>query len=101
MSYYGLPAEPDMRPTIRVRMVADAWGCPDPRTRVQYLAGQEYDLPEDLAECFFSTHSADPAEAHEQPSSDPESQEAAPEVAEGTPRIEIPAQEPKRRRSAR
>lgn len=52
--------------TVRVVMLRDAWGAPDGITRTLYEGGREYDLPADLAECFFSTGEADPAEAHMQ-----------------------------------
>lgn len=63
---YGLIQMPDAVATIQVRMIAGTWGCPTPTARVFYEAGQIYDVPEDLAQCFFSTHAADPAEAHMQ-----------------------------------
>jgi hypothetical protein len=59
---------PEPEPTIRVVMLRTDVGYPQPGSRVTYEAGQEYDLPESLAACFFSTASADPAEAHQQPS---------------------------------
>lgn len=52
------------RPTVKVRMNATAQGAPDSTTVRTYEAGREYEVPEDLAECFFSTGAADPAEAH-------------------------------------
>lgn len=54
-----------MKATIKVRMNRTAMGAPDSVTVKEYKAGQEYDVPEDLAECFFSDGAADPAEAHE------------------------------------
>jgi hypothetical protein len=53
------------KPTIRILMLETKKGAPDGITTVDYEAGKIYDVPEDLAACFFSTHSADPAEAHE------------------------------------
>jgi hypothetical protein len=66
MHHYGYPKR-EVKPTIKVLMLRDAVGAPDGITRTEYSAGQEYDLPEDLAGCFFSTGHADPAEAHTQP----------------------------------
>jgi hypothetical protein len=63
---YGLPEEQQQMPTMRVIMLADAVGYPDGFTKHSYAKGKEYDLPEDLAKCFFSAGQADPAEAHEQ-----------------------------------
>lgn len=65
---YGLPEAKPQRPTIRVLMLRDERGCPDGFTPTTYKAGQIYELPEDLAGCFFSCGAADPAEAHGQPS---------------------------------
>lgn len=56
-----------MEPTIRVIMLRTAMGAPDSTTVVEYQAGRQYDLPQSLADCFFSTGDADPAEAHEAP----------------------------------
>lgn len=53
-----------MKAKIKVRMNRTAKGAPDSITVKEYLEGEEYDVPEDLAECFFSDGSADPAEAH-------------------------------------
>ena len=84
----GAPAKPG-KPTIRVLMLADAVGAPDGVTRTEYQAGQCYDLPEDLAGCFFASGQADPAEAHEQHEERAEAAQeraaapvATPEVAE-------------------
>jgi hypothetical protein len=52
------------KPTIRVIMLKTTLGAPDSISTVEYEAGKQYDVPEDLAECFFSTGAADPAEAH-------------------------------------
>lgn len=54
-----------MKATIKVRMNRTAKGAPDSVTVVEYVEGREYTIPEDLAECFFSDGTADPAEAHE------------------------------------
>lgn len=54
-----------MKPMIKVRMLRTTLGAPDSVTVREYKEGQEYSIPEDLAECFFSTGDADPAEAHE------------------------------------
>jgi hypothetical protein len=56
---------PEPKPTISIIMLKTTKGSPDGVSTVTYEAGQRYDVPEDLAECFFSTHSADPTEAHE------------------------------------
>lgn len=53
-----------MKAKITVRMNRTTKGAPDSITVKEYLEGHEYDVPEDLAECFFSDGSADPAEAH-------------------------------------
>lgn len=101
MALYGLPDAPDERAIIRVVMLKDEWGCPDPRTRQLYVAGQQYDLPEDLAGCFFSTASADPAEAHAQPAEAPNSPvEGSPETAAPTlpPETDNTRPEPRRAR---
>lgn len=61
---YSLAQRPPI-PTVRIVMLKTTKGAPDGITTVEYVEGQEYDVPEDLAGAFFSTHSADPAEAHE------------------------------------
>ncbi len=53
------------KPQIKVLMLRTAKGAPDSTTVKEYLEGQVYEIPEDLADCFFSDGSADPAEAHE------------------------------------
>lgn len=97
MHHFNYPKR-EPKPTIRVLMLKDAVGAPDGITRTEYQAGQEYDLPEDLAGCFFSTHSADPAEAHQQPET--------PQIAtqDGRSEPEEPAplpKEPNKRHGAR
>lgn len=54
-----------MRATVKVTMLKDAKGAPDSVTTREYKAGETYDVPEDLAACFFDAGLADPAEAHE------------------------------------
>lgn len=76
---------PSEQQTVRVLMLRDAWGAPDGITRTFYAGGQEYDLPTDLAECFFSTSDADPAEAHMQVMDAAQEPLGAPQEAEGTP----------------
>jgi hypothetical protein len=65
---YGLPfGDPSQEATtIRVRMVKTMRATTDGgRTSILCEAGQEYDLPEWLAEAFFTGGEADPAEAHQ------------------------------------
>lgn len=76
---------PVERPTVRVLMQRDAVGAPDGITKTHYAAGQEYDLPPDLAECFFSTGHADPAEAHTQPAEASQDGPGAAAEADGAP----------------
>jgi len=76
---------PSEQQTVRVLMLRDAWGAPDGITRTFYAAGEEYDLPADLAGCFFSTSDADPAEAHTQLVDAAQEPLGAPQAAEGTP----------------
>lgn len=67
MPLYGLPPpEPEMV-VMRVRMQRTATATLDggATTRV-FEEGQEYDLPEWLAQAFFRGGEADPAEAHAQ-----------------------------------
>lgn len=71
--------------TVRVVMLRDAWGAPDGITRTFYAAGEEYDLPADLAGCFFSTSDADPAEAHMQAENAAQDASGAPGEADGAP----------------
>lgn len=66
------------KPTIRVIMLQTKLGAPDGITTVEYEAGKQYDIPEDLAETFFSTHSADPADAYEALDNAPEHTHPAP-----------------------
>lgn len=81
---YSLAQRP-AKPTIRVLMQRDAVGAPDGITRTEYKAGQEYDLPEDLAGCFFSTGEADPAEAHAQHAGGPAEPAEPPAGVPSTP----------------
>lgn len=74
---------PVERPTVRVLMLKDAVGAPDGITKTHYVAGQEYDLPLDLADCFFSTGEADPAEAHMQAKEAAQDAPGAPQAAGG------------------
>lgn len=74
---------PSEQQTVRVLMLRDAWGAPDGITRTFYAAGEEYDLPADLAGCFFSTSDADPAEAHMQAGDAAQEPLGAPEAAGG------------------
>lgn len=71
------------RQTVRVLMLKDAVGAPDGITKTHYAAGQEYDLPTDLADCFFSTGDADPAEAHMQAANAAQDAPGAPQAAAG------------------
>lgn len=62
---YGIPEVKPPVVTIQVRMVKTTkatldGGC----TTIEYQEGQEYDLPEWLAQAFFSGGEGDPAEAH-------------------------------------
>ena len=74
---------PSEQQTVRVLMLRDAWGAPDGITRTFYAAGEEYDLPADLAGCFFSTSDADPAEAHMQAGDAAQEPLGAPQAADG------------------
>ena len=82
--FYGLkPAEPEV-PTIRVRMVKTTratldGGC----TATDYQAGEDYDLPEWLAEAFVRGGEADPAEAHMQAENAAQDASGAPGEAGG------------------
>jgi len=92
---------PEPEPTVRVLMLKTEDGYPRPGQRTTYVAGEEYDIPESLAACFFSTCSADPAEAHQQLApvqiSDPvaagsdEGDETAPKPVKSRPRVKNPA----------
>lgn len=81
--FYGLkPTEPEVT-TIRVRMVKTTratldGGC----TATDYQAGEDYDLPEWLAEAFFRGGEADPAEAHMQGGGAAQDASGAPQEAE-------------------
>lgn len=86
---------PSEQQTVRVLMLRDAWGAPDGITRTFYAAGEEYDLPADLAGCFFSTSDADPAEAHIQAG------DAAQEASGAPVEAEAPSGATKTRRGAR
>lgn len=67
MTHYGLAEELPHEATIRVVMQRTTKAIPHPRIGERvYEAGQEYDLPEWLAEAFFRGGEADPAEAHMQ-----------------------------------
>lgn len=94
--YYGLkPAEPEVT-TIRVRMVKTTRATLDGgRTATDYQAGQDYDLPEWLAEAFFQGGEADPAEAHIQAG------DAAQEASGAPVAADAPTDGAKTRRGAR
>lgn len=84
---YGLkPDEPEIT-TIRVHMVKTTRATLDGgRTAIDYEVGQDYDLPEWLAEAFFRDGKADPAEAHmqaENAAQEPLGAPGKPEVATG------------------
>ncbi len=81
-----------MKPTVKVIMLHDAKGAPDSVTSRVYKQGETYDVPEDLAECFFSAGHADPAEAH-----DPAPDTGA--GGEGEPDGEAPAADTKTKAS--
>lgn len=97
--YYGY-AKQTPKPTIRVLMLKDAMGAPDGVTLKRYEAGKEYDLPEDLAGCFFSTGEADPAEAHMQPNVAEGAAEGAPQYHPSAESGEMRARRPRQRRGA-
>jgi hypothetical protein len=62
---YGLPPEQPPVTTIRVRMVRTTRATLDGgKTVREFAAGEEYDLPEWLAEAFFKGGEGDPAEAY-------------------------------------
>ncbi len=90
-----------MKATIKVRMNRTAKGAPDSTTERTYLEGKEYDIPEDLAECFFSTGDADPAEAHSDGAPDipagsqPDAQVEPPSAAGSAP-ADVPVAKKKR-----
>lgn len=101
MLYRGPGAPPkEQKPTIKVLMLKDAVGAPDGITRTEYRAGETYDLPEDLAGCFFSTGEADPAEAYEQRARAPESPQEGVSDQRETVEGEKPAQKQKTRHRA-
>jgi len=86
MTYYGLRAELPQEATIRVLMQRTTRAIPHPMIGERvYEAGQEYDLPEWLAEAFFRGGEADPAEAHMQVGDAAQEPLGAPQAAEGTP----------------
>lgn len=80
---YGLKPQKPEEATIRVRMQRTTQAqIPGGNPIVIYEAGQEYDLPEWLAQAFFKGGEADPAEAHEQPvEAAPQPQADAPQAA--------------------
>lgn len=81
---YGLAPEPEVHATIRVRMVKDSRAIPcagAPET--VYVAGNDYDLPDWLAEAYFRDGIADPAEAHMQAENAAQEPQRAPVAAEG------------------
>jgi len=69
---YGLPPPEPEIVTIRVLMLRTSKATLDGGATTQtFEEGQEYDLPDWLAEAFFRGREADPAEAYLQPPSEP------------------------------
>ena len=96
MTHYGLAEELPHEATIRVVMQRTTKAIPHPRIGERvYEAGQEYDLPEWLAEAFFRGGEADPAEAHIQAG------DAAQEASGAPVEAEAPSGGAKTRRGAR